>query len=133
MEVITLWLAIDPSTPENGCMRVIPKSHHEPLPHERPKFPTPDCLLHERLRDAKVDESKAVDIRLEEGEFSIHHPFLIHGSNPNISRKRRCGFTIRLIPTTTELEKTEAENHPLYLLRGTDEEGTNSYEPIHAI
>ncbi|NQZ68657.1 MAG: phytanoyl-CoA dioxygenase family protein, partial [Lentisphaeria bacterium] len=24
MEVVTLWLAVDDSTPENGCMRVIP-------------------------------------------------------------------------------------------------------------
>ena len=23
MEVVTIWLAIDPSTPENGCMRVL--------------------------------------------------------------------------------------------------------------
>ena len=27
MEVVTLWLAVDDSTPENGCMRVIPGTH----------------------------------------------------------------------------------------------------------
>ena len=27
MEVVTLWLAADESTPENGCMRVIPGTH----------------------------------------------------------------------------------------------------------
>src|SRR5258708_25946502 len=27
MEVVTLWLAVDDSTPENGCMRVIPRTH----------------------------------------------------------------------------------------------------------
>ncbi|SVD28530.1 uncharacterized protein METZ01_LOCUS381384, partial [marine metagenome] len=27
MEVITIWLAADDSTPENGCMRVIPGTH----------------------------------------------------------------------------------------------------------
>lgn len=28
MEVVTVWLAIDPSWKENGCMFVIPKSHN---------------------------------------------------------------------------------------------------------
>src|SRR5436309_7120366 len=28
MEVCTLWLAIDPSKRENGCMKVIPRTHH---------------------------------------------------------------------------------------------------------
>src|SRR3712207_8085526 len=29
MKVITLWLGVDASTRENGCMRVIPGSHRE--------------------------------------------------------------------------------------------------------
>jgi hypothetical protein len=28
MEVVTVWLAIDPSTKENGCMYVIPRTHN---------------------------------------------------------------------------------------------------------
>src|ERR1051326_556165 len=31
MEVVTLWLAVDDSLPENGCMRVIPGTQHEAL------------------------------------------------------------------------------------------------------
>src|SRR3954452_1836358 len=31
MEVVSLWLAIDDSVPENGCMRVIPGSHKTSL------------------------------------------------------------------------------------------------------
>jgi phytanoyl-CoA hydroxylase len=31
MIVVTLWLAVGPSTPENGCMRVIPGSHRTGL------------------------------------------------------------------------------------------------------
>lgn len=30
MEVVTVWLAIDPSTKDNGCMKVIPRSHEGP-------------------------------------------------------------------------------------------------------
>ena len=31
MEVVTLWLAVDDSLPENGCMRVIPGTHSSGL------------------------------------------------------------------------------------------------------
>ena len=29
MEICTIWLAIDPSTQKNGCMKVIPRTHVE--------------------------------------------------------------------------------------------------------
>src|SRR2546426_172787 len=31
MEVVSMWLAADDSTPENGCMRVIPQTHRMDL------------------------------------------------------------------------------------------------------
>mgnify|MGYP003343151464 FL=1 len=49
MQVITLWLAVDESTLENGCMRVIPETHtsvrnaidvYEPVDKSRNVFPT---------------------------------------------------------------------------------------------
>ncbi len=51
----------------------------------------------------EVDESKVVDVCLKPGDISIHHPSIIHGSNSNTSDKRRCGLTIRYIPTSTQV------------------------------
>lgn len=34
METFTLWLAVDDSSRENGCMQVIPGSHRERVVHD---------------------------------------------------------------------------------------------------
>src|SRR6266498_459702 len=58
MEVVTLWLAVDDSLPENGCMRVIPGSHQMELQPLQRRTDTPNVLSSE-TDPALVDESKA--------------------------------------------------------------------------
>lgn len=133
MNVITLWLAIDESTVENGCMRVIPRTHDTgPIEHIDIEHPETK-VLHRGLPPHLVDESKAVDIVLRPGGCSFHSPWLYHGSSPNVSSKRRCGYTMRFMPPEAKLlrdgplGKWFAE-HKLYLLRGKDARGVNTYE-----
>ena len=127
MKVMTLWLAIDDSTVENGCMRVIPGSHKWGLIQHVP-FTEKDQVLDQQMADIKLDESKAVDVELKAAECSFHEPFLIHGSKSNTSTKRRCGYTMRFMPPETKLIRSgHFENHPLYLLRGKDLRSTNTY------
>ncbi len=64
-------------------------------------------VLRSGMDDAAVDESKAIDLVLRAGDVSVHHPNVIHGSNANTSSKRRCGLTIRYIPTTTRIVSSE--------------------------
>ena len=59
--------------------------------------------LDDRTFQQLVDESKAVDFVLKAGDVSVHHPNIIHGSDANNSPRRRCGLTIRYIPTTTRI------------------------------
>ena len=61
MEVVTLWLAVDHSTPENGCVRVIPGSHRPESPEMRDN--TSSTVLGKEIA-VEVDESQAVDIVL---------------------------------------------------------------------
>ncbi|BCW98145.1 MAG: hypothetical protein KatS3mg024_0972 [Armatimonadota bacterium] len=126
MEVVTLWLAVDESTPENGCMRVIPRSHRLPLQELQPNTDVPS-VLGSQIDPALVDESLAVDVILQPGDVSVHHPNVIHGSNANTSPKRRCGLTIRYIPTTTRIVSDKA--YPTFLLRGEAKPGINEYLP----
>ncbi len=130
MKVMTLWLAIDDSTVENGCMRVIPGSHKWGLiPHVPHRVK--EQVLDQEMADINLDESKAVDVELKAGECSFHEPFLIHGSKPNTSTKRRCGYTMRFMPPETKLIRSSRfSNHPLYLLRGKDAKGTNTYANV---
>jgi len=129
MEVVTLWLAVDDSLPENGCMRVIPGTHRLAL-HELQRRTDVDSVLSSQIDPSLVDESQAVDLALEAGDVSVHHPSLIHGSNANTSSKRRCGLTIRYIPTSTRIRTKENERWPsAFLLRGEAVPGINDYHP----
>jgi len=75
-----------------------------------------------------VDETKAVDVILKAGDVSIHHPNIIHGSNANTSPRRRCGLTIRYIPTSTRILSDDFWPSA-FLLRGEAVPGVNRYNP----
>jgi ectoine hydroxylase-related dioxygenase (phytanoyl-CoA dioxygenase family) len=124
MEVVTLWLAIDDSLPENGCMRVIPGTQNNRLVEHVSRTDVANVLSSE-IPAENVDESKAVDIVLKKGSVSVHNPQIIHGSNANTSPLRRCGLTIRYIPTTTRITVPDA-GCP-FLLRGEAVSGVNEY------
>lgn len=127
MEVITLWLAVDDSLEENGCMRVIPGTHKMELQSLRRRTDVANVLSSE-IDPALVDESKAVSCILRKGGVSVHHPNIIHGSKANNSPLRRCGLTIRYIPTTTRI-KTDGVWPAAFLLRGEAVPGINVYNP----
>ncbi|MDF2669815.1 MAG: phytanoyl-CoA dioxygenase family protein [Paenibacillus sp.] len=126
MEVVTLWLAIDRSIPENGCLRVIPRTHKLEL-QEMQTTEREENILDSEVDPALVDESRMTSIILDAGDVSVHHPNIIHGSEANHSPYRRCGMAIRYISTSTKVLKKE---FPLYHLRGNLIEGINQYRPI---
>ena len=90
--IVTVWLAIDRSDRENGCMRVIPGSHraksgeYEPVDSQANTFET-------QLKN--VDETRAVYFELSPNECSLHDSRLVHGAGANRSPRRRCGYTMR--------------------------------------
>ena len=125
MQVVTLWLSVDESTPENGCMRVIPGSHRGKLYGVRKNTEVQSVLGSES--DVEVDESDAVDLILSPGDVEVHHPGIMHGSNANTSPRRRCGLTIRYIPTSTRIVSDESPYPSAFHLRGKP--GVNEYQP----
>lgn len=128
MRVVTLWLAVDESTPENGCVRVIPGSHKHDLYGLRQRDDVDNVLGSESA--VTVDESKAVDLVLSPGDVEVHHPNILHASNANTSPRRRCGLTIRYIPTTTRITSERQPFVSALLLRGRP--GVNVYQPFPA-
>jgi hypothetical protein len=124
MEVITFWLALTPSTPENGCMRVIPRTHRAELNELIQRQDVPN-VLNSGMDESLVDESRALDLVLQPGDVSAHHPNIIHGSNPNASSQWRRGLTIRYIPTTTRI-RCKGTHVSAFHLRGRDP-GVNTY------
>ncbi|MET9020728.1 phytanoyl-CoA dioxygenase family protein [Actinopolymorpha sp. NPDC004070] len=125
MKVVTLWLAVDPSTPENGCVRLVPGSHKWDVAGMRDNTDVESVLGKEIAVD--VDEDQAVDMVLQPGDVEVHHPHIVHGSNANTSPRRRCGLTIRYIPTTTRIVSDELPWPSAFHLRGAP--GVNPYQP----
>ena len=127
MEVVSLWLALSASTRANGCLKVVPGSHRtrlmEMVPTDR------DEVLPLEIPVA-VDEREAIAIELEPGDVSVHHPNIVHGSDPNTSSEWRRGLTIRYIPTSTRI--LDAEKSSAFLLRGQAVPGVNEYLPVPA-
>jgi ectoine hydroxylase-related dioxygenase (phytanoyl-CoA dioxygenase family) len=127
MSVVTLWLAADEVTTENGCMRVIPGSHRHQLEGTRSRKDVANVLGAEIDVDPSlIDDSQAVDIELHPGDVEVHHPNIIHGSHANTSDRWRRGLTIRYIPTSTRIV-TEGRWPSALLLRGDPVPGVNEY------
>lgn len=128
IEVVTVWLAVDRSTRENGCMRVIPRTHLERRERRYRDLPSGTNVFKSTLVDDEIDESKVVDIELEEGECSFHNAWLIHGSLPNRSPYRRCGYTMRYMPSSVIFTPlSERDSHKVFLVRGKDLSGEKTH------
>ncbi|XP_065183443.1 uncharacterized protein LOC135814272 [Sycon ciliatum] len=126
MKVVSLWLAVDHSSRENGCLRVVRGSHRQAL-KELSRAGGDNVLS--SYTDVDIREEDVVDIELQPGDVEIHHPNIIHGSEANTSDKRRCGLTIRYIPTSTSV--VASPDDPIvpmnWLLRGNAIPGVNIY------
>ena len=122
-DAVTAWYAIDDSDVGNGCMRVIPSSHHKGV-QEHGKSDQEGNLLsiNQEVPVTESDAETAVDLILKAGEMSIHHGQIIHGSLPNHSTRRRCGLTIRYIPPSVKQAEDNSLKRPWkpILLRGED-------------
>lgn len=139
----SVWIALDDSLPENGCMRYIPGSHAGGSIYRHRLSGRNDVVLSQEVEPSQFDESTARDDVLKAGQFSLHDVYLIHGSNANRSARRRAGFVIRYMPATSVFERAGDDRHvqsgmtfsmskrPIWLLRGRDRSGRNDFSIGH--
>jgi hypothetical protein len=128
MEVVTVWLAIDPSTPANGCMRVIPGTHANGFSEYDPV--NGPAVFNTEIKQGVFDESKAVDCVLRPNECSLHDGRMIHGSAANTGTMRRCGYTMRYISTRVKhIGGGPDDPFQIYLARGKDHAGNHYGDP----
>jgi len=121
-KIITIWLAIDPSDKENGCMRVIPGTHANGFSEYSP-VDTQTNTFEKAI--TTVDDSKAVYFELARGECSLHDSRIIHGAKANTSPRRRCGYTMRYFSTEAQVYPEKNPGHKIWLARGKDLAGNN--------
>ncbi len=135
----TVWIAVDESTIENGCLRVIPGSHKEKRLRKHLTNDAPGLALHQELPPSEIHQDEAQDLILKAGQISLHDVFLVHGSEPNCSANSRRGMTLRFMPTSShydrdiEIEQNRKFLHvsllrlPLFLVSGIDQCGRNEF------
>lgn len=86
-EFVTVWLALDRATTENGCLEFVAQSQDEGLVrHQGAELRVPDSLF-------LTDRTRAVE--LEPGEAVFFHPLTLHRSAPNESGEPRRALMLR--------------------------------------
>jgi ectoine hydroxylase-related dioxygenase (phytanoyl-CoA dioxygenase family) len=95
--LVTVSIALNDATAENGCIKVIPGSHRWGL-QEWGRIARD---ANEPLTDRQdVDESEAVDVPLRAGGAVLFHSLTVHGSGPNLSPKPRNTALYAYFPPT---------------------------------
>ncbi len=120
-DTVTAWIAFSPSNLESGCIRCVPGSHKSTTYFDN--APSENNILARGQITKDVDESKAVHMPLEPGQFSIHHECTVHSSEPNKSDYRRIGYSIHYCPThvrETMYDPVDGKKSAA-LVRGVDE------------
>ena len=113
-KVVTVWLAIDKVDISNSAMKFIPGSHI--YGHINWKYTNKDAVLNQEIIDVSKFNKPFYNI-LDPGSISIHSDLIIHGSDANLSNKRRCGLALRYtIPEVNPLDKEYLKLS--YYLRG---------------
>jgi non-haem Fe2+, alpha-ketoglutarate-dependent halogenase len=100
---VTAWVALSPATIESGCMRMVRGSHLDKLVEHKDTFHEDNLLTRGQAVAVEIDESAAVNIELQPGEFSLHHGYTFHGSHANLSNDRRIGMSINYISTDMQI------------------------------
>ena len=142
LQTCSVWIAIDPVSVANGCMRFIPGSHKREEMYRHHVTDRKDLVLSLELDQDQFDEADAVNVELEPGCMSLHHVKLIHGSAANTSGQRRAALIMRYMPATSfynrelvdrtrVLSSFNIAHQPLVLVRGEDKSGKNDFMHGH--
>ena len=143
LETMTIWIALDDVTPENGPMSFIPGSHKGKKQYTHHREERDNYTIFDVCDSEHFDESTAVDLVIHAGQVSYHDVYMIHGSKPNLTEHRRAAFIVRLMPASSfydhELGRVAGKKNsshdygsrPLFLVRGKDVCGKNDFSTGH--
>ena len=85
---LTLWLALNDATPENGCISVLPGSHRQGL---APHTPSPLGLV----CHAADDPDQGIPVPVPAGSMAVFQSLTMHKSGANVSSGTRKAFIVQ--------------------------------------
>jgi hypothetical protein len=99
---VSVWTALDPATVANGCVQIIPRTHHTLInPSHDSGFLTPEQA------EAHAPANKRVFLELKPGEAVLLHNWLLHGSDINHTNIPRRAFSVCYMDTRTRAKSGE--------------------------
>ena len=139
----TVWIAIDESNEDNGCLKILTGSNRAKklLPHQ--SLSGKGAALDKEIRPEFIENKEIVSVPLKPGQMVIFDVFTAHGASPNLSNQRRAGFAIRYMPGTSIFDRnmkvgsgqddvqTDLGQRALFLVRGEDKTGNNDFTIGH--
>jgi non-heme Fe2+,alpha-ketoglutarate-dependent halogenase len=125
-KALTVWLAIDDADQENGCMRFVAGSHHVGHLTYRPSTAADHNVLNQTIDNAE-QYGEVVWNPVPAGWCSIHSDLLLHGSDPNMSSRRRCALTLRYC--SADVRASLEWNQKGVYVRGGDPTGHWANQP----
>ena len=97
--MFTIWTALDEATRANGCLEIVPRSHHHG------KIGVGHMITaEEEVRYAPPGSSMFVELKA--GESVVFHNATLHRSGINTTDKPRRAFTVCLMNGATRHTKT---------------------------
>jgi ectoine hydroxylase-related dioxygenase (phytanoyl-CoA dioxygenase family) len=120
-KVVSAWLAIDDTDVENGAMQVIPGSHKNAQVAFEKSSKTENNVLNQTVHHPEKYGNDPVSITLKAGQMSLHSDWILHGSEPNMSTRRRCGLAMRFL--SSDVRAYNDWNQHSIVCRGSEPTG----------
>jgi len=79
-EKVSIWIALDDATPENGCLKFIPGTHTKELPK---KVVQVEEGFDNRIEDSVLEGMKVETIPVKRGGAVFFSDLAVHSSHPN--------------------------------------------------
>ena len=130
---VTLWLAVEDATPENGCLSILPGSHKEIVPHTKGET---GWEVREDRFPALFPGRVPLQCPVSAGSALVFHGNLLHRSELNRSQTDRCAVILgfdykkRAVGHIRSLASTEQTGCRLNATRRETNQWTRSPTPL---
>ena len=106
---LTLWIALDNSNKNNGCVHYYDGSHKYGILDHEASFAKGSS---QKIMDTNFLKKFNISYpRLETGDAIIHHSLVVHGSSKNISKNNRRGWTIQFKDKNASYDHEHIKNY----------------------
>ena len=102
-------------------MHVIPGSHHNAQLTFHDSTAAENNVLYQTVDNAADYGDPPVALEMRAGQISLHSDWILHGSEPNRSNRRRCGLAMRYL--SADVHAYDGWNAHSIWCRGTDATG----------